>query len=39
MTLEAMSVETLVSGGLNSAGQVMGEWPRLALWVGEWAMG
>ena len=28
MTLEAMSVETLVPGGLNSAGQVMGEWPR-----------
>ena len=27
MTLEAMSVETLVSGGFNSAEQVMGEWP------------
>ena len=33
----------LVPGGLNRAGQVMGEGPhkfqRLAPWVGEWAMG
>ena len=43
MTLEATPVDTLVPGGLNSAGQVMGKRPyklqRLALWVGEWAMG
>ena len=43
MTLEAIPVETLVPGGLNRAGQVMGEGPyklqRLALRVGEWAMG
>ena len=33
----------LVPGGLNRAGQVMGEgsnkFQRLALWVGEWAIG
>ena len=43
MTLEAIPVETLVPGGLNRAGQVMGEGPyklqRLALRVGEWVMG